>query len=198
MDSYSNIDLDSDSGEIHPNIDERSYRNWRTRQREQRRRALEQRLEEICKVENPTGELLEEKVRIEEALKPQYRCVETESFRTPHRDKDRDYIHELEFLVEHNDLGSFIELMDRTEIEMEEFENLVLYNLTEQIKEGNDAGGVILSKLSLYVKYALSHGRDFLQRLNAQLTNRENRTRFEEECRTCFEETKKSFLEFLG
>ncbi|AFM98588.1 hypothetical protein EHEL_070610 [Encephalitozoon hellem ATCC 50504] len=196
---YSGVNLDSDEEEaIHPNIDERSYKEWRRKQREQRRRELEQRLEEINSVENPSEEMIEERNEIERILKPSYVCLDTESFRTPSEDVEKDYIQELEYLIVHNELDSFIELMNRCKINMEEFEIVVLHNLAEQIKEGNDVGGLILSKISLYVKYALSHGKDFLLKLRAQLTNKEKKRQFEEDCRRDFEETKKAFLEEFG
>lgn len=189
------INLDSDSSEeMHPNIDERSYKNWKRQQREQSRRALAQRLEEINAAEARTTEMLQEKERIEEMLQPQYRCFETGSFRMRENESESDYIAELEHLVEHSDLGSFIALMDSRRIEMEKLEDLILHNLAEQIKEGNDAEGLVLSRLSVYAKYALSHGREFLQKLNAQLTDRQKRAAFEADCRRDFEETKRSFL----
>ncbi|KMV65788.1 hypothetical protein M970_070590 [Encephalitozoon cuniculi EcunIII-L] len=195
----SGIDLSSDEEEaVHPNIDERSYREWKRRQREERRKGLERRLEEINSSKELSEELAEEKREIERILKPSYVCFETESFRTPSGDAEKDYIQELEYLIAHNELGDFIELMDRCKIDMEEFEFLVLHNLAEQIKEGNDAGGLILSKVSLYVKYALSHGKEFLLKLRAQLTNKERKRQFEEDCKKDFQETKQIFLEQFG
>lgn len=195
---YPSINLDSDSSEeVHPNIDERSYKNWKRQQREQKRKELEQRLQMINSLEHQTEETLQEREKLENLLKPQYKCIETESFRVPAENKDKDYIEELEYLVEHDDLNSFIELMDRNMIEMEELEYLILHNLAEQIKEGNEVGGLILTKLSLYAKYAISHGKGFLIKLNAQLTDKEKKRQFEIDCRKDFEETKKSFLEYF-
>lgn len=191
----SRIDLDSDDGDVHPNIDEKSYREWRRRQKEQARHELEKRLLEISAVEAPSEELADERRRIEDALRPSYVCVETASFRTPSGTQEKDYVPELEHLIRHSDLDSFIELMERREIDMEDFECLVLHNLAEQIKERNDAGGLILSRISLYTKYALSHGKEFLLRLRAQLTNKEKKRLFEEDCRKDFEETKRAFLQ---
>lgn len=196
---YSGINLDSDEEEvIHPNIDEKSYKEWMRRQREQKRRELEQRLQEINSVSEPGEEMIEEKNEIERILKPSYVCLGTESFRIPSEDSEKDYIQELEFLIVHNELDNFIELMSQSKINMEKFEVVVLHNLAEQIKEGNDVGGLILSKISIYAKYALSHGKDFLLKLRAQLTNKEKKKQFEEDCRKDFEETKRMFLKEFG
>ncbi|ADM11822.2 uncharacterized protein Eint_070580 [Encephalitozoon intestinalis ATCC 50506] len=196
---YSGVSLESDEEEkIHPNIDEKSYKEWKRRQRELKRKELERRLEEINSVEFPSKELAEEREEIEKILKPSYVCLGTESFRTPSSNEEKDYIQELSHLIVHNELDNFIELMDQCKIDMEEFEVVVLHNLAEQIKEGNDAGGLILSKISLYVKYALSHGKEFLLKLRAQLTNKERRRQFEEDCRKDFEETRRMFLEQFG
>lgn len=197
--SCSKLELESDSEqEVHPNIDARSFRNWKRRQREEKKKKLEERLQEIESMQDPTEEDVQEKKKIEELLKPQYKCVGTDSFRTPSSSEKGDYVEELEYLIAHSDLNSFIELMNGNRIEMDELEHLILYNLAEQIKRGNDSAGFVLTKLSIYVRYAISHGKKFLSMLNAQLTDKNKMQQFDTDCLRDFEATKKNFLEYTS
>ncbi|KAH9411155.1 putative Cdc37 chaperone [Ordospora pajunii] len=196
---YAGVCLESDDDEeVHPNIDEKSFREWRRQQRQQKREELQKRLDEINAIDTHDENVEAEKKEIQEILKPRYVCVDSGSFTISESQEERDYSAELEHLVRNCSLDSFITMMDTKIIDMEEFECLVLHNLAEQIKEGNDFGGVILSKLSLYVRYARSHGREFLEKLRAQLTNARLKRQFEEDCAKDFEETKKMFLNQFG
>ncbi|TBU14840.1 hypothetical protein CWI41_080590 [Ordospora colligata] len=196
---YAGVCLESDDDEeVHPNIDEKSFREWRRQQRQQKRAELQKRLDEINAIDTHDEEIEAEKKELQDILKPRYVCVDSGSFTIPEPQEERDYSSELEHLVQNCTLDNFISIMNTKVIDMEEFECLVLHNLAEQIKEGNDFGGVILSKISLYVRYARSHGREFLEKLRAQLTNAKIKKQFEEDCIRDFEETKQMFLIQFG
>lgn len=79
---FENIVLsdESDDEEVHPNIDERSFRRWKAEQRALRKKAMRDRLEQLAraKAEGALSKEAEAELRgLEEALRPRF--YETES-----------------------------------------------------------------------------------------------------------------------
>jgi hypothetical protein len=188
-------DLESDSSsDIHPNIDKRSYKNWKKQQKEARRLELESRLEELRGMENPTKETEKEKEEIERLLKPLYVDVGEGSFRTVTDEDEDSYTNELCHLINNDSLEDFIELMERKHINLGQFEELVLLNLSSNIKEGNDELGLLFSKFALYIKYARLHGSGFVLRLSRELSDKNKTRQFEEDVEKHYLEAKNAIL----
>ncbi|KAF7683641.1 hypothetical protein TCON_1154 [Astathelohania contejeani] len=193
------------SEEVHPNIDERSFKKWKTEQKKMERKRKIQRIQEIEALPS-TPELEEERLRLIEEIKPKIRevCPAQTTFGSEIKkelpkeknDDEIDYSNELEFLINYNEVEDFIELLDnRPTLDINKFEEFVLFNLSANIKEGNDEAGVIISKISIYVKYAKEHGKTFLMTLmNSLNSSKERKNNFIKECKKHYLEAKEAIL----
>jgi hypothetical protein len=79
-------------------------------------------------------------------------------------------------------------------LDLDDFEEFVLYNLSENIKEGNDEAGLGIAKISLFIKYAKSHGRRFFIGLEEGLKDKAKKELFESECLNHYLEAKQLIL----
>lgn len=186
---------DSSSEEIHPNIDKKSYKNWKKQMADEQKSKLKKRLDELNKIKKLTEDQLKEKEKLEAILKPKYISKNENEFRILSNDLKRDdYSDELIYLLKNTNLESFIELISTSKIDLNVFEDFVLYNISENIKEGCDELGLKLSRISIFIGYIKNNGSLLVSRLCDELKNPEKMEIFETDVARYYEESKKAIL----
>lgn len=98
-------------------------------------------------------------------------------------------------LLNNNNVEDFITIIDNAKINLETLEDLVLYNLSEQIKEGNDDIGEELTRIGIYVKYAIESGKSFVYKIKDAMKDPKKRELFDKEVKMQYEASKKAILE---
>lgn len=190
---FQNLDSDIDSDEeVHPNIDKKSWLKLRREQRRMEKQRKAERLKEIESMGNPP-ELENERAALISELSPRVR--ETMSSTTTSRPIEIDYTEHLLYLLEHNTVSEFNAYIENNLLCLEEFEEVALLSLSQNIKDGNENGARLLSRISLYLKYARMHGKVFMKRLAEGLQNESCMASFEEECESHFQDCKRVILE---
>ncbi|XP_045532096.1 uncharacterized protein LOC123719053 [Pieris brassicae] len=192
------IELSDDSSEIHPNIDEKSYKKWRRQIREEEKSRNRARLKELKEKTDISQEESDEIQKLEKALKPHFISKSDGGFRISsgceNESEDIDYSEELLSLVKDSSLTNFIDIISYSRLDLDKFEDFVLFNLSENIKEGNDDVGLILSKVSLYLGYVKNSGRLFVNRLCDELQIPDKKVLFEEDVKKYYCESKDAIL----
>lgn len=173
-------DLSNSDEEIHPNIDTKSYRKFIKAQRETRLNELRSK-ETLSESEKKELEALEYK------FLPVDKDVSEDSFRTS-KEEEVDYSDQLIHLLSNDSVESFIELMDRSNINLDAFEDLIYLNLIEYIKDGNDEVGLLLCKIGLFARWAREFGRAYMFKLIG------NEVQIEEMTKSHYEESKDAIL----
>lgn len=189
---FQNLDSDVDSDEeIHPNIDKKS---WLKMRREQRLLQKQHKISRLNELESlgETPELLKEKESLIKELSPKIKEVASSS--TNYKQVEVDYTENLVYLINNSTLPHFNEHVKTHNLCLESFEEFVLLNLSENIKEGNDEGARILANISLYLKYARSQGISFMHKLEESLKIGNNMEIFKKESEDHFLECKNAIL----
>lgn len=190
---FQNLDSDIDTDEeVHPNIDKKSWMKLRREQKRMEKQKKVARLEEIESMGNPP-ELENERDALVRDLSPRVR--ETTSSTATSKPIEIDYTEHLLYLLEHNTVNEFNTYMENNLLCLDEFEEVALLSMSQNIKEGNENGARLLSKISLYLKYARMHGKIFMKRLAEGLRNESHMASFEEECESHFQDCKRVILE---
>lgn len=194
------IELSSNSSEYeHPNIDKgtlrRLIREKKMRQKEQKMNELNNIIKKLEEKYDP--DLEKRKNVLEDELRP--KLVETSS--TMINNTSEDVVHDdnfaeyLLFLSNNSTLDNFISFIeDNRKIDLEKFDDFLIFNLTENIKEGLDDAGMVISRLSLYFKYLRQGGIPLLKRLNESLNDEKKRELFNLECIKYYEDSKNALL----
>lgn len=201
-DEINKLELSSDSDAFdHPNIDKRSLIAYKRAEKEQKRKLKQERLEQLNKlIENTTDsieldnykkEANELERNLNKALKETESCT---VFSEPVQNSEDKYISDLMYLLNNNTIEHFIQYLDHNNTDLQFFEDLVLFNLSENIKENNDEIGLDLTRISLYVKFAKSNGRAFLTELCKSFRDERKKELFEEECKDHYKRAKEAIL----
>ncbi|KAL0265902.1 UNVERIFIED_CONTAM: hypothetical protein PYX00_011619 [Menopon gallinae] len=190
---FQNLDSDIDSDEeVHPNIDKKSWLRLRREQRRLEKQRKAERLREIESMGCPP-EMEEERAALADELCP--RVKEKTSSEAISKPIDIDYTEHLLYLLEHNTVSDFNAYIESNLLCLESFEEVTLLSLSQNIKDGNDNGARLLSKIALYLKYARLHGKEFMRRLAEGLQKESYMTSFEEECECHFQDCKRVIAE---
>ncbi|KAK6089413.1 hypothetical protein P3W45_001550 [Vairimorpha bombi] len=194
--SSETISVSESSEEIHPNIDEKSYKNWKRQMRKEEKAKNKDRLNVLNQKIQLTQEEIEERDYLIDVLKPKYVTKKEDSFRTsePQLSEEDDYTNILIDLIDDPTLDNLIYVLDKNNINVNRLEDEILYNLSENIKEGNDEVGIILSKLSLFLGYLKNAGRSVLEKLNNELKIPEKMKTFNKDVLVYYEESKTAIL----
>ncbi|KAM0685532.1 hypothetical protein COBT_003256 [Conglomerata obtusa] len=141
-------------------------------------------------------DLLLAKAELELSLKEI--IVETESntvINNNIKESDEDkHLSIIMHLLNNNNIEEFMYILDVNTINIELLQDLVLYNLSGQIKEGNDEIGIEFTKLSIFIKYAIESGKTFMCKMKAALEDEKKYALFNEEVRLQYEESKVAIL----
>lgn len=184
---YRNPEDMSDSEEdVHPNICARSYHRFR---REERKLRLEE-LRSLEKSGRLTQEEEKEKRELEYKSLPIAREIPEDSFKIAGENEPTDYSEELIWLLNNRDISCFMKLLDEKSINMNDLEDLIYYNLSNAIKEGEDDMGYEFCRLSLMVRWTKAYGRQYLLRMMDL-----GEDKFTEAYNSQYEESKKAILE---
>lgn len=191
---------DNSSDYEHPNIEKgtlkRLIREKKQREKDAKMKELENIERQLKMGYNP--ELIEKKHILEEKLKPKF--VETENFTLENKPTQEnlcdDYTEQFLFLGSEPTIENFINFVENNrKINLESFNDFLLINLAENIKEGYDEVGLVISKLTLFFKYLKEGGSiDVLKKMSISLENPEKKMRFEQECKEYYEDSKKAIL----
>lgn len=153
---YRNPETLSDSDEeVHQNIDTKSYRKFIKEMRVQR-------FNELKSKESLSQEELKELKELEYKFLPVDKDVSEDSFRVSKEEIDVDYTDDLILIFNNNNIKYFIDYMDRKNINLEAFEELVYLNLSEAIKNENDDLGFEFCKIGLMARWTREFGKLFL------------------------------------
>lgn len=151
-------DLTDSDEEVHPNIDSKSYRKFIKEQRLIR-------LNDLRKKKNLTSEEEKEMKELEYKFLPVDKDVSEGCLRVLNDDFEHDYSKELANLIKKFSISYFIDFFDHNNINMNQFEELIYYNLSESIKSGNDDAGLMFCKVGVLVKWAREFGRGYILKL---------------------------------
>lgn len=153
-------DLSDSDEEVHPNIDTKSFRKFIKEQRAKR-------LEELRNKENLTTAESKELQELEYKALPVVKEVPEESFRVAkEEDSSEDYSKDLEILLNNFRVEFFIEHVERKNMNLNAFENLVDVNMIEYMKEDSDEIGLLLMKISLFSKWLREFGKTVLLKIS--------------------------------
>jgi hypothetical protein len=189
---FQNLNSDDDSDEyIHPNIDRNSWLKMRRQQRALEKQKKVERLREI-EARGDSADSAEREKLVKE-LTPKIK--EVDSSTVTYQPSTTDCTEHLLFLINHSTLEEFTKYMEDNLVCLDELEEITLLSLSENIKSGNNEGARILSKISLYLKYARQHGKVFMKRLAESLMDKERLKLFEEECENHFLDCKRAIAE---
>lgn len=194
--------LSSDSDDFnHPNIDKKSFIDFKRRQKAELKQQKAKRLEEInILLQKKFDEnLVKEKEQLEFDLKEKITEKESQMLINSKEEPEMEEERLFQVIIDAlncRDLGEFVTFLDNNmDINLEYLEQQILYNLSEAIKEGNDDLGMDFSRISVYIKYALKEGRNFMIKLMMALNDENKRKLFDEECLMCYEEAKRMILD---
>ncbi|WUR05103.1 uncharacterized protein VNE69_12088 [Vairimorpha necatrix] len=194
--STESVELSS-SSEIHPNIDEKSYKNWKRETRKNEKRELKEKLKILKNIQNPTEQQKIEKENLEKMLKPQFTVKSEDSFRTGNDQEieiKKDVGDILVELLENQSLEYFSDTINKNRTSLNDLEELILYNLSENIKEDNDEMGLILSQMCLLMAYFNTHGKGQLDKLIIELKIPDKKKEFIKEIQRYYQESKDAIL----
>lgn len=196
MKNLEEIELSDSSSEIHPNIDERSYKNWKRQLKQHEKQKLRKREQELKSLKTLTQSEQQELLNIQSQLEPKYVVVEDDNnFKTStEKVSDIDFCSELSELIKDSTINKFLEIVDENKLNLDQFEEFVLYNLSENIKEGNDEAGLILCRLSLLTGYYRNQGADMMMRLQYELRDEKKKEKFDQELKEYYEQSKEAIL----
>lgn len=182
---YKNLeDLSDSDEEIHPNIDSKSYRKFIKEQRSMRFQHLKSK-------ENLTIEEQKEMEKLEYMSLPVVKEVSENNFRISKENENtlEDYSEDLGILINLFTVEFFLNHLDRKQINLNTFEELVDINLIEYIKSEDDDIGLILCKIGLCTKWLREFGRNFLIKLG------QNEEKLDFAVKEHYQLAKKSILE---
>ncbi|RVD91273.1 hypothetical protein TUBRATIS_22820 [Tubulinosema ratisbonensis] len=194
-------ELESSSEEIHINIDRKTWSKLKKNQKEEKKKLLQEELTSLENKSNKTKEDLKRMDEISHKLKPKFVEVDSSTFTCEKGsicDQGNstvvDFLQPLLFLMTHNSLTDFINLIDDNNYDLSVFEEFCLYNLAENIKSKNEAEAKILSKIALYFKFSIQNGKSFVKKLNASLGDEKILAQFEKEVEEFYLTCKESIL----
>lgn len=191
--SSESIDISS-SSEIHPNIDERSYKNFKRQRKMEERRKLKEKLNILKAKNNPTEKDTKELNNLIEVLEPKYKITE-DSFRVAFETVEEADCNEiLVKILEDRNLENFSDLVSKSNVNVDNLEELILYNLSESIKEDNESIGLLLSKICLFLGYYKLHGKRMLDKLIDELKIPYKSEIFEEDVQKYYLESRNAIL----
>lgn len=198
---------DSEDEEIHPNVDERSFRRWRREEREGKRREMEERLQQFRKMEGREGEegVQEEIQKLEHSLRQ--RVYDTEKSGTITNPADiklgleefRDIEGDVEekifaAITKTSDIAEYVAcLRTFSPLQYPTIEDFLLLNMSENIKEGNDEAGLRLCRFSLIVKYLIEFKEEGFAVLG-RMVSTEKKALFNEESLNSYRQSKEAIL----
>ncbi|KAF9763734.1 hypothetical protein NGRA_1084 [Nosema granulosis] len=190
------IEVSDSSSEVHPNIDKKSYKNWKRQMAANHKKELKARYEELSKKDALEEDEKQEMEKLQHLLTPKYVSVNEGGFRVSKEDNnyDQDYVDELLEMLRDSSLENFISVVSSNKIDLNVFEDYVLYNLSENIKEGNDDVGFKLSKISLFLGYVKNNGSLLVSRLCDELKNPEKLELFENDVKKYYDASKNAIL----
>lgn len=110
------------------------------------------------------------------------------------QESEDDQIQLIIQLLNNNNPDDFITIIDNAKINLESLQDLVLYNLSEQIKEGNDEIGIELTRLGIFVKYGIESGKSFVYKMKEALKDENKREMFEKEVKLQYKASKEAIL----
>lgn len=174
-------ELDSSSEEIHPNIERNTWIKLRKDQKQEKKKLLQ---EELSFLESKSTKSDLDLVRIEEIsakLRPKLIEIESSVCSNQSESAQTDFLQPLLFLMTHNSLNDFINLIDDNNYDLGTFEEYCLFNLAENIKMNNEDEARILSRIALYFKFAIRNGKSFIKKLNSALVDDKIYLQFEKE-----------------
>lgn len=151
-------DLTDSEEEVHPNIDTKSYRRFIKAERRRR-------LDELRSKNGLSEKEAKELKKLEYKHLPVAVEIPENSFRTSKEDPDADCAQDLANILSHSSIQSFVEYLDSRLVNLESLEELVYFNLSEAIKEGNEEFGLELCRVGLMVRWTREFGRAYLLRL---------------------------------
>ncbi|ELQ75322.1 putative Cdc37 [Trachipleistophora hominis] len=194
------MELSSDSTEYeHPNIEKSTLRRLVREKRKHDKEEWAKELDNIKKIlsERYDPELENRKKFLEQKLKPKFVETSTNMINNTveERNEDDKFADYLLFLGGDPTIDNFIEFVEDTKnINLERFDEFLLMNLSENIKEGLDEAGMVISTLSLYFKYLKQGGMPLLRKLSDSLKDESKKHIFDEECRKYYEDSKDALL----
>ncbi|KAK1347334.1 Cdc37 N terminal kinase domain-containing protein [Hamiltosporidium tvaerminnensis] len=196
------IQLSSDSNEeVHPNIDKKSYHRYMKALREQKKEEKRKRIIELDQMistelsNTKKQEFLEERNKLNEEIQPRIRDVSDNVFSFGTKQKQEIEPEDLLMkLLNMQAMSEFSDIMNNHIVNIEEFEEFVLYNLSENIKIGNDEAGFYLSRIVILIKYLKEHGDRFIAVFTDKFKNQKSQELFDKECQMYYNSAKEAII----
>ncbi|KRH94654.1 putative Cdc37 [Pseudoloma neurophilia] len=188
-----------DSSEFeHPNIEKgtlkRLVREKKRREKEEKQRKLDQLKTQLA--ENYNEELEEEKIKLEEELRPRF--IETDYVIENNQieeDPNDMYTEQLLFLGSDPKIENFIKFVEENrKLDLNHFCDFLYINLAENIREGYDEAGLIISKLILYLRHLQNGGLSILKQMQVAFEDEKKLEEFDKQCQEYLDESKISIL----
>lgn len=194
------MQFSDDSSEYeHPNIEKGTLKRL---VREKKQREKEEKIKELETIksqsaENCTPEMEKRRILLEEQLKPKF--VETINYTHENKpiEKDQSDVYTEIFLFLGSDptIENFIEFVDNNKtIDLNDFCDFLYMNLSENIKDGYDEAGFVISKLIMFFKTLREGGIPLLKNLKIGLEEESKKINFENECHSFFQDSKYEIL----
>lgn len=151
MSNINDIQLSSESDELnHPNIDHKSLINYKRAEKQHKKLEKQKHLDHLIKTNGNIHEI--EKLKFDLSEKLQI-SEERTIYGNNKENYDEDTIaSHIGYLIEHANVEDFVNFMNDNRVNLETLEDNILYNLSENIKSGNNEVGLELAKISLYIK----------------------------------------------
>lgn len=194
------MELSSDSSDYnHQNIEKSTLRRLVREKKERDRHEMAKELEDIKKKleKQYDPELDKRKEFIERRLRPKFVETSTNTINNAIKEQnnDDDFAEYLLFLGNDPTIENFIEFVENTKnVNLEQFDEFLLLNLAENIKESLNEAGLVISTLSLYFKYLKQGGVSLLRKLSESLKDESKKRIFDNECRKYYEDSKQALL----
>lgn len=194
------MELSSDSSDYnHQNIEKSTLRRLVREKKERDRHEMAKELEDIKKKleKQYDPELDKRKEFIERKLRPKFVETSTNTINNAVEEQNNDdnFAECLLFLGNDPTIENFIEFVENTKnVNLEQFYEFLLLNLAENIKEGLNEAGLVISTLSLYFKYLKQGGVSLLRKLSESLKDESKKRIFDDECRKYYEDSKQALL----
>lgn len=194
------MELSSDSSDYnHQNIEKSTLRRLVREKKERDRHEMAKELEDIKKKleKQYDPELDKRKEFIERKLRPKFVETSTNTINNAVEEQNNDdnFAECLLFLGNDPTIENFIEFVENTKnVNLEQFDEFLLLNLAENIKEGLNEAGLVISTLSLYFKYLKQGGVSLLRKLSESLKDESKKRIFDDECRKYYEDSKQALL----
>ncbi|KAI4292400.1 hypothetical protein PAPHI01_1674 [Pancytospora philotis] len=156
-------DLTDSETEVHPNIDARSFHRFMKEERSRRLEELRGKTARDPREEKELAKLEYQMLPVDSEVKEDsFFCVASST-----EPKEVDYSDDLIAILNDPSLGAFIAVLDGRSIDLSAFEEYILFNLSEAIKDGDDELGFSLCRLGLLVKWAHEYGRAYILTLQS-------------------------------